>query len=161
MSAVGGWRCSVKCCTSSVSGRLELQSAPPLPSDLHNNAHVSNRIVCCQMNRRERKKRRVKHLCHVSVRRKVRSVRHAVIDWQMPAWAWMPTLILRGTRRKETDNPVLIFWMRKINQHPPQHANRQRKQNIPIWLPQPQSSFKSSSSKIIHYAQRNQRAIKI
>lgn len=22
-----------------------------------------------------------------------------------------------GTRRKETDNPVLIFWIRKINQH--------------------------------------------
>lgn len=23
-----------------------------------------------------------------------------------------------GTRRKETDNPVLIFWIKKINQHP-------------------------------------------
>lgn len=22
-----------------------------------------------------------------------------------------------GTRRKEADNPVLIFWIRKINQH--------------------------------------------
>lgn len=54
---------------------------------------VPKPVVCGQMKRRWEQARR--HLCRVSVSGKVRSVRHAINDWQMEALASMPRHILQ------------------------------------------------------------------
>lgn len=111
MTAVRGWLCSMKCCTPLLLTHWS-QSAPTLLSDLH----VPSPIVCGQMKKSDKETRQ--HLRHVSVSRKVVSVRHAINDWQMEARTWMPTHILsvQGIRKPTILSPV--FLIGKINQYP-------------------------------------------
>lgn len=68
--------------------------------------------------RREEETRQ--HLCHVSGRSKEKGQECKTANkWLTDASMGMDAKPYSlGTRHKETDNPVLIFWIRKVNQHP-------------------------------------------
>lgn len=65
--------------------------------------HLPNSVVCGQISRRDKEKRQ--HLRRVSVRSKVRSVRHALNDWEHGHDANTYSLVLM---HKQTDSPVSI-----------------------------------------------------
>lgn len=116
MTAVRGWLCS----TTRLTFRLlthRSQSALTFHCLFCMRRRVPEAIVCGQTY----KKRGRDNICVVYRQRKKRSesVRRAIIDWQMQARTRVPTRILWGARRKETDNPLLIFWIREKSTNAP------------------------------------------
>ena len=112
MTAVRGWLCSIRSCTSLLLTHWS-QSAPTLLSDLHTTPCA--RPNCLWSDEQQRKRDKTTSVSRISKKKgqKCKTCNKWLTDASTDVDANAYSL---GTRRKETDNPVLIFWIRKINQ---------------------------------------------
>ena len=117
MTAVRGWLCSTKSRTSLLLLTHRSRSALTFYCLFCIRRCVPGPIVCGQTYKREEETTSVS--CIGKERKRSEGVRRAINDWQMQAWTRMPTRILWGMRRKETDNPLLIFWIREKSTNAP------------------------------------------